>query len=124
MADGTRVQPEKNWQRIGTATFLAAAFLLVSMGGAIVAAPVTVPLMYVVSRRHPTGAFRIAAAVLGGLTAAEAVWALTYLLTTEALPWIWTVPLASGATAAFILAGGVRLGRGPTRPNHTGTPVM
>jgi len=113
MANGTGVQSEKNWQRIGVLAFAVAAFLLVSMGGAIAAAPVTVPLMYVVSRHHPTSAFRIAAAVLGGFTVAEAAWALTYLLTTEANPWIWAVPLASGATAAVGLAGGVRLGRGP-----------
>jgi len=105
MADGTGVLPEKNWQRIGISVFAVAAFLLVSMGGAIVAAPVTVPLMYIVSRRHPTGAFRIAAAVLGGLTMAETAWALTYLLMTEAKPWIWAVPLASGAAAAVVLAG-------------------
>ncbi len=110
MADGTGVLPEKNWRRIGVFVFAVAAFLLVSMGGAIVAAPVTVPLMYVVSRRHPTGAFRIAAAVLGGLTVAEAAWALTYLLIAEATPWVWAIPLASGATAAVILAGGIGLG--------------
>jgi len=105
MGDGTGVQRETNWQRIGIFVFAAAAFLLVSMGGAIAAAPVTVPLMYVASRRHPTGAFRIAAAVLGGFTMAETAWALTYLLMTEAKPWIWAVPLASGATAAVVLPG-------------------
>ncbi len=122
MGDGSGVQPEKNWRRIGVFIFVVAAFLLVSMGGAIAAAPVTVPLMYVVSRRRPTGAFRITAAVLGGLTVAEAAWALTYLLMSEAKPWIWAVPLASGATAAVILAGGVRLGRGPSSiKNSVGT---
>jgi len=78
VADGTWVQPDKIWQRIGVFVFVVAAFLLVSMGGAIVAAPITVPLMFLVSRRHPTAAFRTAGVVLGGLTVAEAVWALTY----------------------------------------------
>jgi len=107
MAEGTQVHRANTWQRTGVAVFAVAGFLLVSMGGAIVAAPVTVPLMFVVSRRHPTRAFRIAATVLGGVTVAEVVWAVTYLVVTEATPWIWALPLAGGTIGAVILAGAV-----------------
>lgn len=113
MADGTWVQPDKNWQRIGVFAFAVAAFLLVSMGGAIVAAPITVPLMFLVSRRHPTAAFRTAGVVLGGLTVAETVWALTYFLVADAAPWIWALPLAGGTGAAVVFATGARARHGP-----------
>lgn len=87
--------------------FAVAAFLLLSMGGAaVVAAPVTIPLMLVLSRRHPTTTFRAAGLVFVGLTAAEVAWALTYLQLQEAQPWIWFVPLLGGviAAAGFIAA--------------------
>lgn len=86
--------------------FAVAAFLLVSMGGAVVAAPVTLPLMLVLSRHHPTATFRVAGLVLVGLTAAEVAWALTHLQLQEAQPWIWLVPLLGGviAAAGFIAA--------------------
>jgi len=120
MPEDTTPHQGRNWQRIGILVFAVAAFLLLSMGGAIVAAPVTVPLMLVVSRRHPTRAFRIAASVLGGLTMAEAVWALTFLLVAETTPWIWGLPLAGGTTAAVILASGVGLGPGTAIARNSG----
>lgn len=91
----------------GVVVFAVAAFLLLSWGAAIFAAPVTVPLMFLASRRHPTVAFRITGVVLGGLTVAEVVWYLTYLQVTEAKPWIWLLPLLGGITAAITLAVGV-----------------
>ena len=72
------------------------------MGGAIVAAPLTVPLMFVVTYRHPTSAFRAAGAVLTGATVAEVVWALTYVAAGEAPPWIWLLPLLTAI--AFMVA--------------------
>lgn len=76
------------------------------MGGAVVAAPLTVPLMVLVSRRHPTASYRIAGMLIIGLTVAEVVWALTYLQLDEAQPWIWLLPLLGGLIAAgsFIAA--------------------
>ncbi len=73
------------------------------MGGAIVAAPLTVPLMFVVTRRHPTTAFRAIGAVLTGATVAEVVWALTYVVADEAKPWIWLVPLIAAVIAMAAL---------------------
>jgi hypothetical protein len=69
------------------------------MGGAIVAAPVTVPLMLIATRRHPTRSFRVAGAALGALTIAEVAWAVTYVASAEAKPWIWLLPLAAAIAA-------------------------
>lgn len=98
--------PQRNWRLAGVSVFAVAGFLLLSMGGAVIAAPITVPLMLVVSRRHPTIAFRVAGLLLVGLTVVEVVWALTYLQLEEAQPWIWLVPALGGAIAAgsFIAA--------------------
>jgi hypothetical protein len=87
------------WARVVVAV---AAFLLLSMGGAIVAAPLTLPLLYLVIRANRAGAgLRAAAVVVVALTVAEIVWAATYLAVTEAQPWIWFLPLAAGAVAAI-----------------------
>jgi hypothetical protein len=89
------------WARVWVGV---AAFLLLSMGGAIVAAPLTLPLLWLVVRADRTGpALRAAAVVVAALTVAEVVWAATYLAVTEAEPWIWLLPLAAGAGAAIAL---------------------
>ncbi|HET9773087.1 MAG TPA: hypothetical protein VFS16_19480 [Acidimicrobiia bacterium] len=77
------------------------AFLLLSMGGAIVAAPVTVPLLYLVARAESTGPrLRAAAVSVAALTVAEVVWAATYLTVVESRPWIWLLPVAAGVATA------------------------
>ncbi len=97
-----KAQQDRNWQALGLVVFVVASLLLLSMGGAIFAAPVTLPLMYVASRRHPTPAFRAAAVLIGALTVAEVVWAVTYLQADEAQPWIWLLPVVGGLTAALV----------------------
>ena len=50
------VDDGQRWAVAGVAIFVVAEFLLVSMGGAIIAAPATAPLMYLAatrSRRPP-----------------------------------------------------------------------
>ena len=84
--------------------FSVTAFLLISMGGAVFAAPLTVPLMFVVTRRHPTTTFRTIGAVLTGATVAEVVWALTYVVADEAKPWIWLLPLVGAVVSMIALA--------------------
>lgn len=101
-----RSAQERNWRLAGIVVFAVAAFLLASMGGKIVAAPITVPLMFLASRRHPTAAFRVAGVLLGGLTVAEVVWGLTYLQVEEAQPWIWLLPILGGAVAADSFTAG------------------
>jgi hypothetical protein len=56
------------------------AFLLLSMGGAVLAAPLTLPLMYLAVRSGRLGTgLRNAAVVVAGLTVAEIVWAAAYV---------------------------------------------
>ena len=82
-----------------------AAFLLLSMGGAIVAAPLTFPLLYLIVRSgHHGTALRTAAVVVAALTVAEVAWAATYVAVAEAEPWIWLVPIAAGAGTGTALA--------------------
>ena len=67
---------------VGVVVFVVAALLLTSIGGAgIVAAPITLPAIYLVVRRHPTTAFKVAGVVIGGLTLLEVAWAVVYLST-------------------------------------------
>ena len=81
------------------------AFLLLSMGGAIVAAPLTVPLLYLAVRGDRAGAgLRMAAVVIAALTVAEVAWAATYLTMAEAKPWIWLLPVIAGAATASVFA--------------------
>jgi hypothetical protein len=90
------------WAR---ALVAVSAFLLLSMGGAIVAAPLTVPLLYLAIQGRPIGAgLRLAAVVIAALTVAEVAWAATYLAVAEAQPWIWLLPVATGIGTAGAFA--------------------
>ncbi|HMJ75860.1 MAG TPA: hypothetical protein VK507_07800 [Iamia sp.] len=73
-----------------------AIFLLLSMGGAVVAAPVTLPLLVLAARSTPSNGYRIAAAVVAGLTAAEVAWAVVYVTVGEQSPTIWLLPVLVG----------------------------
>ena len=100
------------WAARGAVITVATAILLLgTIGGAIVAAPITLPLLYRIARRYPTRGMRITAAVVGGLTCVEAVWAVCYLALEEATPWIWLVPALAGIawTAGLLRAGPVRV---------------
>jgi hypothetical protein len=85
------------------AVVAVAALLLVSMGGAVVAAPVTVPALVWVARGC-AGGLRAAAVVVAALTAAELGWALVYLVAGEAEPVIWLVPLVTGLATGWAAA--------------------
>jgi len=84
------------------------ALLLLSTGGAILAAPVTLPLLYLAAgpdradRAH--GGVRVAALAVAGLTVAEIVWAATDVAVAGAEPWIWLLPVAAGAVTATVCA--------------------
>jgi len=85
------------WQ----ALILISAFLLISMGGAIVAAPVTLPLLWFSLRRPALNRpWRITAAVVLALTAAEFTWAAVYLTLGESKPMIWLLPVGVAVLAA------------------------
>ena len=90
------------WARVLVAV---SAFLLVSMGGAILAAPLTLPLLYLAVRDGRMGAgLRVAAVVIAALTVAEVAWAATYLAAAEAQPWIWLLPVAAAVATARTFA--------------------
>jgi len=85
------------WQTV----ILVSAFLLISMGGAIVAAPVTLPLLWFSIRRPGLSRpWKVTAAVVLALTVAEFTWAAVYLTIGESKPLIWLVPLGAFALAA------------------------
>ena len=91
------------------------AVLLLSMGGAIVAAPVTLPLLYLAVRTGRLGGrLWLAAVVVAALTVVEVAWAATYLAVEEAQPWIWLLPAAAGA-----VVGGAFARRSPSAPRNT-----
>ena len=59
------------------AVVAVSAILLLSIGGAIVAAPVTLPLLYVAARTDRLApGLRMAAVTVAGLTVAEVAWAV------------------------------------------------
>lgn len=78
------------------AVLVVATLLLLSMGGAVVAAPVTVPTLLWAARHHLQGALRAVAAVLAGATAGE----LVYVAAGEPQPAIWLVPVAAAGGSA------------------------
>ena len=88
------------WARVVVAV---SAFLLLSMGGAVVAAPLTLPLLYLAVRGDGISSrLRVAAVVIAALTVAEVAWAATYLAMAEAQPWIWLLPAAGGTATAAV----------------------
>jgi 4-hydroxybenzoate polyprenyltransferase len=110
--------------RLSVGLFLLAALLLLTWGGAVAAGPLTLPLMYLAARRHPTRPFRWVGGVLAGLTTVEVAWAVVYLVDGEARPSIWLLPLVAGVVvlALFVGAGAQarRSSRSPSR-NQTST---
>jgi hypothetical protein len=90
---------------IGVVVFVLSAALLTSLGGlGIVASPLTLPLMYVIVRSHPTIAFRIAGVLIGGLTALEGGWGLGYLLFGYDTPATFVTAGVVGTTAIWLFA--------------------
>jgi len=90
----------------GAGLFVVAGLLLASMGGAVLAAPLTLPLMYLAVRHHPTPPFRWAGGGVAALTAVELVWAGVYFVGGEQQPSIWLVPMGAGlcVMALFVTA--------------------
>lgn len=65
---------------LGIPLFVVSGFLLLSIGGAaIMAAPLTVPLLWLVVRAHRTNPFRAVGATIAGLTVMQVGWAVVFL---------------------------------------------
>lgn len=95
---------ERRAVRLGGAlVFIVSAFLLTSIGGAgIVASPVTLPLMYVVTRARPSRAFLYAGLIIGTLTAFEGGWGFGFVVLGHADGAAAIVGLCFAAAAAFV----------------------
>ena len=75
---------------------LVAGLLLLSYGGAIYAAPITVPLLtYQAWTGSSEWFFRVAAGTISGLTIAECTWALLYRTVGETNIFIWIGPIVT-----------------------------
>lgn len=89
----------------GTAVFLVSALLLTSIGGAgIVASPVTLPLMYLLARSHPSPSFLGAGLLIGTLTAFIGGWGLGYVVLGRGSGSVLTGFLASAAAGTAFAA--------------------
>lgn len=93
-------------------SIVGAAILLISFGGAIWAAPVTIPLLaYAIWRDGLNRRWRSAAVLVLALTAAQCVWAIAYVTVGESNPMVWLAPVV--VFAMSIVAGTVVLSRRP-----------
>ena len=82
-------------------TLLVAAFLLLSMGGAgILAAPATLPLLYVASATTESRSFRITATVIAALTGVEAGFGLACVSVGFGSRYWWTFSVLLGLAVA------------------------
>ena len=95
----------------------ASLLLLLSYGGAIFLAPITIPLLtYSTIRGLLTGLWRILNAVTLVLTLAQTSWAIVYFTLGESYPVIWIIPsivtlLAIGGLLIHSLRFGKHYGR-------------
>lgn len=72
------------------------AILLLSFGGAIWAAPVTIPLLiYAICKVKLTCRWRIIAALILALTVTQCTWAIMYITVGESNPSVWIAPIAA-----------------------------
>ena len=106
MASQERVAKAVNASR--WPVLIVATLLLVSYGGAIFAAPLTLPVLFLAATGNLSKGFRVAAAVVLMLTTAEAMWALAYLTAGEASPMIWLLPLVAAIGAGALLLASIR----------------
>jgi hypothetical protein len=90
-------------RRVAIGAILVGTVLsLGSMGGAILAAPVLLPLLWWATRT--TGRWiRLIGAILAALVVGEVVWAGVYLVVGERQPYIWALPALSAAVTVWLL---------------------
>jgi hypothetical protein len=102
-----------NLRRAAIAAILAGTVVLLgSMGGAILAAPVLLPLLWWAARTTGRGV-RLVGAILAALVVAEVAWAGVYLVVGERQPFIWLLPVLAAAMTVWLMLL-------TTRPNPAG----
>jgi len=75
--------------------------LLGSMGGAILAAPVLLPLLWWATRT--TARVRVLGAILAALVVGEVAWAGVYVVVGERQPYIWALPALAAAVTLWLM---------------------
>jgi hypothetical protein len=85
------------------------------MGGAILAAPVLLPLLWWTAR---TGRWvRVLGAILAALVVGEVAWAGVYLVVGERQPYIWALPALAAAVTLWLMLVTTSINpRGSARP--------
>jgi hypothetical protein len=84
------------------AVLVGTVLLLGSMGGAILAAPVLLPLLWWATRTTGRG-IRVIGAILAALVVAEVAWAGVYVVVGERQPYIWALPALSAAVTVWLM---------------------
>ena len=89
--------------RLLVVLIVGAAALLFSMGGAILAAPVTVPVVtYAITRDELTRGWRIAGGLILALTLAQCAWAVGFFVLDETHLAVWLYPVVVLAICAAV----------------------
>jgi hypothetical protein len=92
-----------NLRRVVIGAILAGTvLLLLSMGGAILAAPVLLPLLWWSARTTGRGV-RVIAAILAALVVGEVAWAGVYVMVGERQPYIWALPALSATLTVWLM---------------------
>jgi hypothetical protein len=102
------------------AILVGTMLVLMSMGGAILAAPVVLPLLWWAART--TGRWvRVVGAILAALVVGEVAWAGVYLVVGERQPYIWALPALSAAVTVWLMLVVTRID--PCGPGSGTRPV-
>jgi hypothetical protein len=112
-----RLADKPNLRRVVIGAILAGTvLLLLSMGAAILAAPVVLPLLWWAARATGRGV-RVIAAILAALVIGEVAWAGVYLVVGERQPYIWALPALSAVMTVWLMLFTTRPDpRGPGSP--------
>jgi VIT1/CCC1 family predicted Fe2+/Mn2+ transporter len=68
----------------------------------VYAAPLLLPVLFVMARKTQRITLRILWAVLAAAIAAEGAWGLSYALLDEHSPWIWLLPTVGAGLAGTV----------------------
>jgi hypothetical protein len=93
--------PNLRWAAIG-AILVGTVLLLGSIGGAILAAPVLLPLLWWAARTTGRG-IRVLGAILAALVVGEVAWAGVYVVVGERQPYIWALPVLVAAVTVCLM---------------------
>jgi hypothetical protein len=102
---------------VSGAILVGTGLLLLSMGGAILAAPLVLPLLWWAARTTG-GGIRVIGAILAALVVGEVVWAGVYVVVGERQPYMWALPALSAAVTVWLMLVTTR-----SDPHGSGSPA-